>query len=333
MSNEGWKQVRVYIASGYFDMEGERQVLFNETLPELSLMCVPLRVVVNFVDLRVGLHEHQWWALIEKAGCIPLLAEIDRCSPYFVGLYGAKYGKQMKTYKFPIEPRWTKIQKSFPKGRSVLELETYWAALRDPSRCLPIFCFRDNSFLKSKQFLADKDFYCAAELSPPLTSRYPERKTDAKIGVALMPENDGATKLLKNLRKQITVAYQELQPNCFLFDYSCEYKGPVKQLPMVGKLEALKEHVKMRLYEYIVQTCPSTSIAADLLEVPLPPPSHIAPTFYTIPLPHSPRPTPNAPQSPLHLPSRFHLRMMMDDAVRRRCTPCVWDAIEEPRLS
>ena len=134
MANEGWKQVKVYVASGYFDMEGERQALFNDVLPQLSLMCVPLRVAVSFVDLRVGVHENQFWELLSRSGCTPLLAEIDRCSPFFVGLYGAKYGKQLQEYKFPVEPRWAKISKTYPKGRSVLELETHWAALRDPSR-------------------------------------------------------------------------------------------------------------------------------------------------------------------------------------------------------
>ena len=59
MSSETWKQVAVYIASGYFDMEGERIELFDRVLPELRQMCVPLRVQLHFIDLRVGLSEHQ----------------------------------------------------------------------------------------------------------------------------------------------------------------------------------------------------------------------------------------------------------------------------------
>jgi len=60
MSSETWKQVSVYIASGYYDMEGERIELFEKVLPDLRQLCVPLRVQVNFVDLRMGLSEHQW---------------------------------------------------------------------------------------------------------------------------------------------------------------------------------------------------------------------------------------------------------------------------------
>lgn len=59
MASETWKQVSVYIASGYFDMEGERIELFDRVLPELRQMCVPLRVQVHFIDLRQGLSEHQ----------------------------------------------------------------------------------------------------------------------------------------------------------------------------------------------------------------------------------------------------------------------------------
>jgi hypothetical protein len=124
MSSETWKQVSVYIASGYFDMEGERIELFDRVLPELQQMCVPLRVQLHFIDMRVGLSEHQWWELIERGGYMPILSEIDRCEPFFIGLYGEKYGRQIRNYKFPRDPMWNKVRSTFPPGRSVLELET-----------------------------------------------------------------------------------------------------------------------------------------------------------------------------------------------------------------
>ena len=93
MSSESWKQVAVYVASGYFDMEGERLELFERCLGELRQRCVPLRVQLHFVDMRMGLNEHQWWELIERGGYMPILDEIDRCEPFFIGLYGERYGQ------------------------------------------------------------------------------------------------------------------------------------------------------------------------------------------------------------------------------------------------
>ena len=89
----------MYIASGLFDMEGERQVLHEEILPAIAKKCVPLRIKVAFVDMRVGLSEHTFWTLVEREGMMPILAEMDRCEPFFLGLYGEKYGKRIHDYK------------------------------------------------------------------------------------------------------------------------------------------------------------------------------------------------------------------------------------------
>lgn len=113
---ESWKQAKIYVASGYFDMEGERQQIFNSVLPEIRKACVLLRVQVHFVDLRVGVNEHDWWLLIDKGGFEPILLEIDRCAPFFVGIYGEKYGRMVEDYKFPRDPTWNKIREGFPPG-------------------------------------------------------------------------------------------------------------------------------------------------------------------------------------------------------------------------
>lgn len=128
----------MYIASGLFDMEGERQVLHEEILPAIAKKCVPLRIKVAFVDMRVGLSEHTFWTLVEREGMMPILAEMDRCEPFFLGLYGEKYGKRIHDYKFPRDPVWNKIRTTFPPGRSLLELETFPAPPRPaPPRPAP----------------------------------------------------------------------------------------------------------------------------------------------------------------------------------------------------
>ena len=200
MSSESWKQVAVYVASGYFDMEGERLELFERCLGELRQRCVPLRVQLHFVDMRMGLNEHQWWELIERGGYMPILDEIDRCEPFFIGLYGERYGQPIQDYKFPKDPMWNKVRKAFPAGRSVLELETYWGALRDPRRWKPLFYFRDPAFMDADKFKAEASLFCAAELTPPLTSRYPERKTDVAIGRTFKAEDTEAARRMLDLK-------------------------------------------------------------------------------------------------------------------------------------
>ena len=46
MSSDSWKHVRVYVASGYYDMEGERQHLNDIVLPQLRQQCILYRTQV-----------------------------------------------------------------------------------------------------------------------------------------------------------------------------------------------------------------------------------------------------------------------------------------------
>ena len=87
------------------------------------------------------------------------------------------------------------------------------------------------------------------------------------IGKSFLSEGEKSRKLMLQLRQTITETYEEVQPEACLLDYPCEYMGPVKQLPMVGKLDKLKDHVKNRLFEYIKKTFPGTNIAADMIEI------------------------------------------------------------------
>ena len=50
MSSDSWKHVHVYVASGYFDMEGERQHLNDVVLPQLTQQCVLYRTQVLHIQ-------------------------------------------------------------------------------------------------------------------------------------------------------------------------------------------------------------------------------------------------------------------------------------------
>jgi hypothetical protein len=264
MASESWKQVSVYIASGYFDMEGERIELFENVLPQIRQMCVPLRVQTHFVDLRIGLSENRFWELIERGGYLPILSEIDRCEPFFIGLYGEKYGRPITDYKFPRDPYWNKYRKAIPPGRSVLELETYWGALREPTRWQPLFYFRDPAFLQTQKFKVEADLFCAAELTPPLTSRYPERKTDFSIGATFKAENAESARRMLDLKRLCLRTHGP--ENCFM-DYPCEYRGPVQQRAMVGLLDEFTVHVIEHLFPKIMKMFPPQNMAVDMLDL------------------------------------------------------------------
>jgi hypothetical protein len=264
MSSETWKQVSVYIASGYFDMEGERIELFERCLGELRQMCVQLRVQLHFVDMRMGLNEHQWWQLIERGGYMPILNEIDRCEPFFIGLYGERYGDPIQNYKFPRDPMWNKVRMTFPPGRSVLELETYWGALREPRRWKPLFYFRDPAFLESKKFKLEENQFCAAELQPPLVSRYPERKTDVSIGNTFKSENVESGRRMLDLKRIIIRTHGT---DRVMMDYPCTYLGPVNQRAMVGDLQEFGDHVVANLFPMLQAMFPAADMAVDMLEL------------------------------------------------------------------
>ena len=204
----------------------------------------------------------QFWELIERGGYMPILAEIDRCEPFFIGLYGEKYGKPIRNYKFPRDPMWNKVRSSFPPGRSVLELETYWGALRDPRSWQPLFYFRDPAFLETHEFKTEENLFCAAETAPPLVSRYPERKTDFSIGATFKAENAESARRLLDLKRLILRTHGT---DSVMMDYPCRYRGPVEQRAMVGDLEEFGDHVLDNLYPKLKALFPTATMAVDLL--------------------------------------------------------------------
>lgn len=83
------RSVRVFVSSTFLDMQAERDELVTKVFPALRAKYRARGVEVFEVDLRWGITREQQ----EKGETLPtLLAEIDRCRPYFVGLLGGRYG-------------------------------------------------------------------------------------------------------------------------------------------------------------------------------------------------------------------------------------------------
>src|SRR5436190_13152675 len=84
------RTVRVYVSSTFRDMHAERQVLASVVLPELRRRCQPLGVEVLLIDPCAGLSEEEAEA---DAALGRRLQLVEQCRPYFVGLFGERYGK------------------------------------------------------------------------------------------------------------------------------------------------------------------------------------------------------------------------------------------------
>jgi tetratricopeptide (TPR) repeat protein len=83
------RSVRVFVSSTFIDMRVERDKLVTETFPALRARYRERGVELFEVDLRWGITEEQQ----QRGETLPtLLAEIDRCRPYFIGMLGDRYG-------------------------------------------------------------------------------------------------------------------------------------------------------------------------------------------------------------------------------------------------
>jgi hypothetical protein len=160
--SDSWRSVRIYFCTGYSDMIGERRAINERVVSELRHMCVALRLRIVDVDLRPGLSAHQLRSLGPKS-IGPILAEIQRCLPFFVAVVGHQYGAELQHYHVPSDPEFMWVQ-SYPEGRSLLELEIFAGALRDAQRSIGCIFLRSDSSIESPDFKAAVDL-CAP--NPP----------------------------------------------------------------------------------------------------------------------------------------------------------------------
>jgi tetratricopeptide (TPR) repeat protein len=153
--------VRVFVSSTFLDMQRERDVLVRQTFPALRTKFRARGVGLFEVDLRWGITQEQ----SESGKTLPtLLAEIDRCRPYFIGLLGDRYG-----WVPPASDITDELRASYPSIAratecSVTELEIIHGVLRDPETAKRAILFeRDPTWLATQAaeeravFVADSD--------------------------------------------------------------------------------------------------------------------------------------------------------------------------------
>jgi telomerase protein component 1 len=154
-----WRDCRVFISSTFLDMHAERDLLTRIVFPELKERLKKRRVNLVEVDLRWGVTEEEAQHGKSMMLC---LDEVERCSPFFVGLLGERYGWAPKKYDVSEDPRYDWVRE-YPAGRSITELEMHLAALSNPANATGSFFYlRDRNVLRNvpeeqRAFFMEKD--------------------------------------------------------------------------------------------------------------------------------------------------------------------------------
>lgn len=116
------QNIRFFISSTFSDMHSERDILINSIFPRLRNVYKKRMVNIAEVDLRWGISEEavKSYKLLELC-----LREVLRCSPFFIGIIGDKYGtivssKELENLRSDYRDA---IGDDIPHGISLTELE------------------------------------------------------------------------------------------------------------------------------------------------------------------------------------------------------------------
>ena len=153
------REIRVFLSSTFRDFMGERDLLVKQVFPSLRRRAKDRGVEVVDVDLRWGITEQE----SQQGKVIPIcLAEIERCTPYFVGMIGERYGWIPPANQYSQE-----VMSSQPwlaahlGGSSVTELEILHGVLNRSSMTgRAFFYLRDPAWSKAQ---AEPGFVCVTE--------------------------------------------------------------------------------------------------------------------------------------------------------------------------
>ena len=139
------RTIRIFISSTFRDFTQERDLLVRKVFPELRRRCRERQVELIDVDLRWGITEEE----AQQGRVLPIcLAEIDRARPFFMGLFGERYGWVPAAEQFDqsllIEQPWLDEHRG---GKSVTELEILHGVLNNPEMAgRAFFYFRDSAW-------------------------------------------------------------------------------------------------------------------------------------------------------------------------------------------
>ncbi len=128
-------ELRLFVSSTFQDLQEEREHLVKKIFPEIRALCRERGVVFTEIDLRWGLTEEEGMLGKVISTC---LEEINRCRPYFIGLFGDRYGwipPFSELYKDPtLLERYPWLEEGVIEGMSLLEMEVRHGVLNGRER-------------------------------------------------------------------------------------------------------------------------------------------------------------------------------------------------------
>lgn len=195
--------VCIFVSSTFIDMEVERDIINNEILNQLRDDFGDMNVDIYFVDLRWGINTIDVDNAKRRNEKIlkVCMSEIDRCHPYFIGLFGKRYGwtpDDELLYSCFFKNDIDKCRNFFSTDKlSITALETYHA-------------------LVQKDLNLDRCFICQRNES--IYSNIPTNIRNNYIDLEHEQE-------LKNFQNRIISYFSEKEKSTHLISYSGEWKG------------------------------------------------------------------------------------------------------------
>lgn len=195
------KVICIFVSSTFIDMEVERDIINNVILNQLREDFAEMNTDIHFIDLRWGINTIDVADTVKRNEKIlkVCISEIERCNPYFIGLFGKRYGwtpDNELLYSCILKDDMERCKRFFSNDDiSVTALETYYALIK-------------------KDFEIDKCFICQRDEN--VYSSIPSEIRDNYIDTEHKQEID-------NFQKRIISYFESQNKSSHLISYGGEW--------------------------------------------------------------------------------------------------------------
>src|SRR5947209_8609426 len=122
------REIRVFVSSTFRDLVPEREFLIKRVFPELRRYAREHELEFTEIDLRWGLTDED--AALGKV-VRTCLEEIDRCSPFFLCIFGERYGWAPQYIDIQKDPtllhEYPWLEEAVLEESSIFEMEITYA--------------------------------------------------------------------------------------------------------------------------------------------------------------------------------------------------------------
>jgi nephrocystin-3 len=129
------REIRVFVSSTFRDLIAEREYLIKRVFPEMRRYARERELEFTEIDLRWGLTEEDATLGRIVRTC---LEEIDRCSPFFICIFGDRYGWSPQYTDIQKDPtllhEYPWLEEAVLEEQSIFEMEVTYALLQRPKQ-------------------------------------------------------------------------------------------------------------------------------------------------------------------------------------------------------